>query len=399
MAGDLTTVRRPMPAIRVSERFGGNGTQRAKWPEPTAAELRRGPVAVVRLDLIRSNYAILAEKSGNAECAAIVKGDGYGLGMVQSARVCQEAGAKTFFVARFDDGVELRNALADVRIAVLDGLGGVAPSEFEQHGLTPVIGSVADLETWCTQGSRTSMAYIHFDTAMNRLGIRVEAAEQVRVMLDEAAGRRVAGYLTHFSSADDVDLELCRQQVAKFRRAIARLPRAPISVVNSSGLYLDPRWRGDLTRPGKALAGINPLPPGSANPVHQVMTVTAPILQVATIRRGEAVGYSEAFRATRPMRVATVGIGYANGYPRALSGRGIAVFGGQRAPLIGRVSMDLITIDVTGVPEAALAGGVVELLGPSLSLTEYATLAETNEYEAQIALGRGCRRCHVDHAT
>jgi alanine racemase len=236
---------------------------------------------------------------------------------------------------------------------------------------------------------------IHIDTGMHRLGLKSPEVAALAPRIREASPA-LAAYLTHFVAADEVNVRLCAEQVAAFHAAIEGLPPAPHSIANSSGLYLDPAWSANITRPGKALAGINPLPPGESSPVRQVMTVLAPILQVSEIAKGDSVGYAEAFRAARPMRIATLAIGYANGYLRSLSGRGIVAFAGRRAPLVGRVSMDLLTIDVTGVPDTALSDGVAEVLGPTIGLTELAGRAGTNEYETQISLGRGCRRVYVD---
>jgi len=258
-----------------------------------------------------------------------------------------------------------------------------------------VLGSTGDTRRWFAKAA-PGPCMVQVDTGMNRLGLKPRelagVAETIR-----SHPKAIAAWLTHFASADDVDLGFCRDQVARFEAAIAALPPAPRSIVNSSGLYLGvPEWRQAFTRPGKALAGINPMPPGEVSPVWQAMTVTAPILQVSDVARGDSIGYSATFRAARPMRVATLGIGYSNGYLRSLSNRGIVAFGGKRAPVVGRVSMDLVTVDVTGLGDAALADGFGEMLGPTIGLTELAGLAGTNEYEMQISLGRGCKRDYLE---
>ena len=359
---------------------------------------RREALAVVDLDVVAANFKTLATASGPAECAAIVKGDGYGLGMLPEARACWQAGARRYFVARFEDGRRLRAEFPDAKIGVLDGLSGWPPSDFASADLVPVLGTPDDLRKWFSEKS-PGQFMLQIDTGMNRLGLKPRELAGVAELL-RAHPKAIACYLTHFASADDVDLGFCRQQVAGFEAAIAPLPPVPRSIVNSSGLFLGvPEWRADLTRPGKALAGINPLPPGEPNPVGQVMTVTAPIVQVSDVARGDSIGYSATFRASRPMRIATLGIGYSNGYLRSLSNRGVVVFNGKRANVVGRVSMDLVTVDVTGVAEADLAAGCAEMLGPTIGLTELAALAGTNEYEMQISLGRGCKRVYSGAAS
>ncbi len=236
---------------------------------------------------------------------------------------------------------------------------------------------------------------LHIDTAMNRLGLKAAELASIAPLLREAACAPAA-YLTHFASADDGDRALCQLQVERLQAALQGLPPAPLSIANSSGLYLDPAWRGDITRPGKALYGINPAQPGEPVPVQQALTVLAPVLQLSEVAPGDTIGYSATFRAERQMRIATLGIGYANGYLRSLSNTGVVAFSGHRAPLVGRVSMDLVTVDISAVPSAALAVGFAEMTGPTIGLTELSTLAGSNEYELQISLGQGCQRIYTN---
>ena len=356
---------------------------------------RREALAAVDLDAVASNFKVLAAASGSATCAAIVKGDGYGLGMLPEARASWAAGARLFFVARFEDGAVLRATLPKARIGVLDGLSGWPPADFARETLEPVLSAAEDTRNWFGQSTPGS-CMVQIDTGMNRLGLKPRELAGVAEAICSHP-KSVTAWLTHFASADDVDLGFCREQVARFEAAIVPLPSAPKSIVNSSGLYLGvPEWRQAFTRPGKALAGINPMPPGEPNPVRQAMTVTAPILQVSDVARGDSIGYSATFRATRPMRIATLGIGYSNGYLRLLSNRGVAAFNGKRAPVVGRVSMDLTTVDVTGLADKDLAAGFAEMLGPTIGLTELASLAGTNEYEMQISLGRGYKRVYSE---
>jgi alanine racemase len=366
-------------------------------PPVYPAEARLGPVATVDLAKVRGNYAILTRVSGQALCSAIVKGDGYGLGMLAVAEAAWQAGARLFFVARFDDGVALRAAFPGARIAVLDGLGTRRPGAFAKERLIPVLSTITDCRSWVTLPTPAPYM-LHVDTAMNRLGLKPhELAGAVSILRDSKSP--IAAYLTHLASADDSDIDLCRLQVARFEAALQGLPPAPRSIANSSGLFLDRAWQADITRPGKSLYGINPAQAGKPNPVDQVLSVHAPILQLGEIAAGDSVGYSATYRARQARRIATLGIGYANGYLRALSNKGMVAFAGMRAAVIGRVSMDLVTVDVTDLPHAALGPAVAEILGPTIGLTELATLAGTNEYELQIALGRGCRRIYINAMT
>jgi alanine racemase len=354
----------------------------------------RRAVATIDLAILRRNYRTLAAVSGRAECAAVVKGDAYGLGLVPAAVAAWQAGARLFFVAHFEDGARLRRLMPNARIAILDGLAGrQACRQFERARLMPVLCDIAEARCWFS-ARRSVPAMVHIDTGMNRSGISSNRIEALSASIGPTSA--IACYMTQLVSADDIDLQLCHEQVVRFHAAVATLPPAPLSITNSAGLFLDPAWRADITRPGKALAGINPIGDDTPSPVTQVMEVSAPILQIRGVRRGESVGYAESFRARAEMRIATLGIGYADGYLRSLSDRGIAAVDGHRCRVVGRVSMDLVTIDVSAVPAASLALGVAELCGPTISLSALAKLAGTNEHELQIALGRGCHRIHAN---
>ncbi len=174
-------------------------------------------------------------------------------------------------------------------------------------------------------------------------------------------------------------------QLARFEAACAVLPAMGRSVANSSGIFLGAAFRSDLARPGAALYGINPTP-GHANPMRPTVRLTAPVLQVRQIGIGDNVGYNAGWTASRPTRVATVALGYADGYHRAVSGRAQAAFEGARVQLIGRVSMDLLTFDVTDHP-GVVPGSRLELIGPAVPPDEVAEWAGTNGYEVLTSLG------------
>lgn len=358
---------------------------------------RRRVVSVVDLDALVANYRRLSEISAPAVAAPVVKGDGYGLGLIPVATTLAKAGARLFLVARVEDGVELRAALPGADILVLDGLGAHDISELEAARLMPALNDIASLVRWLAR-PRATPAFIHIDSGMSRLGLTLAEAPHLRELLRGAASGAIAGYMTHFLNADEADHARCAGQVEAFSRALSGLPRARISIVNSAGLFLDREraWRGDITRMGKALYGIHPLQPGELNPMQPVLSVYAPVLQVRDVAPGDTIGYGATFQATAAMRVAVLGIGYTNGYLRSLSGRGASVaFAGRRGPVVGRVSMDLTTVDVTDVPPADLEAGVAEVLGPSIDLSELSGLAGSNEHELQITLGRGCHRVYV----
>lgn len=357
------------------------------------AHVARGPIAVIDLAALAANYRFLQQVSAPALCAPVIKCDGYGLGVAQTGRCLAEAGATLFFVARLEDGIVLREALPAAEIAVLDGVAEGAIGELERQRLMPVLSDGGAIRRWFST-PRAIAACLQVDTGMNRLGIRPEEAAAFDGLLAGLPGGAVRLHMTHFIAADDGDHARCAHQVARFKTAIAGWPKAPQSIVNSAGLFVDSAWRADITRMGKALHGIRPVAPDVPNPVRPVLSVHAPILQVRSVPIGETAGYSGTWRAERPARLATIGIGYGNGYLRSLTNRGIAAIGGMRVPVVGRVSMDLVTLDVTGIPDGLLAGGVADLLGPAVDISELSALAGSNEHETQIALAHGCRRLY-----
>lgn len=366
---------------------------------PATSKTSTVATMVVNLAAIRDNFRKLQRLSKTAECAAVVKGDGYGHGMVESARVLRSAGARTFFVATAEDGVALRRVLEQETIAVL---GGYIPSmrgEFECHNLVPVLNSIEQVRFWSkvaqTAGCRMR-AMLHIDTGMNRLGLR---DGQISSLLSDGSwpsGIDCIAVMTHFSAADDLDFERCDLQRRRFLEVCAAFPDVRRSMANSAASYFSDAFRADLYRPGKSTFGINPLK-GETNPLTEPASVNAPLLQVETVERGTPVGYSSTFRPARRSRIATVGIGYVNGYPRTASNAGVMAIAGFFAPVIGRVSMDVTTIDVSDVPEKALAlGSMVEVLGATVTAEDVAKRCGTIEHEILIGLGRGCRRKYVD---
>ena len=360
-------------------------------------QLASGPVMIVDLGAIQRNFRALAAMT-NGTCAAIVKGDAYGHGMIESSKALLVAGAKLFFTARFEDALALRDALGDgPQICVLDGVPRSGIAEALARGITAVVNSIEQLEAladFASGGAGRISTFVHLDTAMNRLGLSRNDDEAALPLLRSLD---VKGYMTHFASADDVDLDLCYRQVERLKSRASRMPKAPLSIANSCGVFLGPEFHGDIIRPGKSTFGINPLVVGR-NPFEEPATVLAPVVQVRRLEKGDAVGYSCTWRAPAPRRVAILAIGYANGYMRSNSNLGQVAFGARIAPVVGRISMDLTAVDVTSFPEDDIrAGMTAEIVGPTLNYRSLAETAGSNEHEAIINLGRGCRRSYLGH--
>lgn len=350
----------------------------------------------VRLGAIAANYRECVRRAGKAEVSGVVKADGYGLGMAQVARALAGQGCETFFVARLAEGIALRTILPRARIFVLDGAPEAAISALIAHNLTPVLNSLAEIETWSKAGKSLDAA-IHIDTGMNRLGL---PAGEMATLAAEAPARlkniRVALIMSHLACADDPASPMNAAQLARFRAALARLPPAPASLASSGGVMLGKDYMFDMVRPGIGLYGGNPRNE-KPNVFGTVAVLTGRILQLRRVDKGDSVGYAATFRAERPSTLATVALGYADGLKRVLGNRGFGAVKGVRAPIAGRVSMDLVTLDVTDVP-GVIVGGEVEFLGDTILLDELAGAANTVAYEILTSLGPRIARQYEDAA-
>jgi len=362
----------------------------------------------VRLPAIAANYRTYCRMTGPTAVAAVVKADAYGMGADRVAPALAQAGCDSFFVARLEEGMALRKRVPRARIFVLDGAHPDSVPALLSHRLTPVLGSLAQIAAWSAAagvGSEALDAALHVDTGMNRLGL---PSDELAILSAQHA-KRLAGLklvlvMSHLACGDEPKNPMNAQQLARFRQALAMLPPAPASLAASHGAMLGLDYHFDLVRPGVALYGANPqAPEGQAsaggmataaqpNLMQTACVLTARVLQVRRIDSGESVGYAATFRAKRPTMIATVALGYADGMPRSLSNKGMAVLGGVRVPIVGRISMDLITLDVGALAQPPHVGDAAEFLGDHMTLGEVAAAAATNEYEILTRLRRVPRK-------
>ncbi len=367
------------------------------------AARRAGAVLSIDLGAIAANWRGLRD-AGRAtgrpiDCAAVLKADAYGTGAaVVGPRLAAE-GCRQFFVAHIDEGIALRRVLPEPPIYVLNGLLPGTEGDFVAHRLVPVLNHLGQLNAWRAAAQRFNQpldAVVHLDTGLHRLGF---SAEDAQVLINERGrlrGLRLALIMSHLVASEETSNPINGEQLSRFRTFVRAMPGAPTSLANSSGIFLGPDFHFDLLRPGAALYGINPLP-GQANPMLSVVTLRAHILQTRRIDAFQTVGYGGAWRSARPSRIATIALGYADGYFRNLINRTQVHLAGRNVPVIGRISMDLVTIDVTDVPEAECQpGAMVEVLGPHLTPDGLADHARTNAYEVMTALGRRYHRAYVD---
>jgi alanine racemase len=357
---------------------------------PSAATLE------VDLGAIVANWHQLRDLHPSGPIAGVVKADGYGLGAREVAQALCAAGCRHFFVGLIDEALAIRELVPDALLAVLGGIIPGTEPDYLAQGIVPVLGSLTELEAWTNQARTTGRklpAILHIDTGMSRLGLDTAELNQLQQNHQRLAAIDLRYIMTHLVSSELANDEMNEQQRNRFADACAKLPPAPRSFANSSGIFLGQNWASDLARPGAALYGINPTP-GRPNPMRQTVRLRARVLAVRDLQPGDGVGYNATWRASRPSRIATAGIGYADGLHRTLSGQGRAFFDDTPVPLVGRVSMDLTTFDATEVP-AVVPGVWLELLGSHQTPDDLAAAAGTNGYEVLTSLGRRFHRIYL----
>jgi alanine racemase len=368
-------------------------------------EQAAGGVLHIDLDALAANWRTLRDHAGGAETAAVVKANAYGIGIERAVPSLARAGCRTFFVAHLSEAIRARAVAPEATIYVLNGLfSGTGPT-YAQFDLRPVLGSFEEIEEWagfCRAHSQKLKAAIHVDTGMNRLGLTVP---QGLTLKDRAELKdfETALLMSHFVSAEENDNPLNRQQIEAFEAIRSSLPNIPASLPNSSGIFLRDKPGYDLARPGYALYGGNPTP-SLDNPMRPVVGLEGRIVQLRWVEAEHTVGYNGRWLALTKRRIATLSVGYADGYPRASSARGksgeellagMALVAGQTCPFAGNVSMDLITVDVTDVPESRVKrGDTVVLIGGELTIDEVGRRAGTIGYEILTNLGARYARAY-----
>jgi alanine racemase len=352
----------------------------------------------IDLDALEANYRSCSRKLHPATCAAVVKADAYGLGVKKIAPVLRRAGCRQFFTATHREGAALRAILPDAEIYILEGVTERSLAVFCDQGLVPVLITPSHSALWAAKARELGHplpAIIDIDTGMTRLGFGERELRQLLEHPEELEWLDTRYIMTHYACADEPGAEKTRDQLDRFNRLRQLLLPAPTCVGNSAGGLLGRAFSGDMARLGIALFGGNPYQnemPG----LKPVLRVQSQILQLREIGEGTTIGYGATYSAKNRMRIATVGTGYADGYPWSLGNRGIASIGGHRVPVVGRVSMDSIMLDVTAVPDELLRTGLmVDLIGPGISLEEVAELAGTINYEILTRLSQRARRKYL----
>lgn len=344
------------------------------------------PQVEIDLDAVCANFRTLKAAAPGADIAPVVKCNGYGLGAAPVARVlAAREGARKFFVAYASEGAALRKALTrpapGAVIYVFNGPDAETLDAFAEHALTPVLNSRNQARLWAAYRPDIPAA-LHIDTGMNRLGAPAGELSDIAAM----RGLKITHVMSHLACGADPGHEMNRRQHLAFERVCARFPGARRSLSASAGAFMGSIYHYDLVRPGIALYGASPFDRPDPR-LKPVATLTAPVLQIHFAGTGGSAGYGATRTFKKDTRLATVGLGYGDGFPRAASGKGAAFLGGALCPIAGRVSMDLIILDVTNAPEPIEIGQRAEFFGRRLPIEDAAQAADTIAYELLTGLG------------
>lgn len=375
----------------------------APLPEPTdtPADPETGGKLTIDLAAIEANWRTLARRLLTVDCAAVVKANAYGMGLEPVTTKLATAGCKTFFVADLTEARRVRSRAREAAIYVLNGFSPEAAAAFIDISARPVINSMTELAEWdafvATHKWRGGAA-LHVDTGMNRLGISAEEAMALAPRV-QTENHGITLLMSHLACPETPDHPLNAKQISLFREVRSQYRGVPASLANSSGIFLGDTAHCDLARPGAAIYGVNPTP-GHPNPMQGVVELTARILQVRTIERGETVGYGATWTAKRASRIAVVAFGYADGLLRAASAGdrsrgGAAIIAGTQCAFAGRISMDLVCVDITDLHDGAVRrGDLATLIGGGITVDDVAAAADTIGYEILTRLGDRCERVY-----
>ena len=362
-------------------------------------------VLKINLNAARRNWRKLNNMTAGAICGAVVKADAYGLGLDKVIPAIASEGCDTFFVATLEEGKRVRNFLANAQIYVLDGLIPGSEAYYNSFDLRPVLSSVEEARDWayfCRSQQKRLPAAIQVDTGMNRLGLSFNEFMQITGERELLQTFKLTLLISHLACADTPDSHNNKIQLESFERARRALPDVPCSLANSAGVFLGSKFHFDVVRPGIAIYGGRAFE-GKRNPMECVAELYGRILQLRHAKAGETVGYGAVHHTNRPTKIATVSVGYADGFLRSLGGNktgpGPSVYiASHKVPVVGRVSMDLITIDVTDVPSGLVQrGGWVEMIGTQTSVDDLADFAGTIGYEILTRLGHRAHRVYAEH--
>lgn len=338
----------------------------------------------VNLSALRANYQTIKQKHSKHTISAVVKANAYGLGVVEVSKALAAEGCSLFFVATLDEAIELRGVHPHADIAVFNGIFAGEEKEYNAHNIIPVVNHRGQLEV-----KTNRLPIIHIDTGMTRLGLSQADLDKLGVL------PKCELVMSHLACANNAQSPQNAEQLARLKIALKHAPGVPVSFANSSAHFLGTDYHFDIGRPGCALYGINPIQ--GENPMKHVATLSAPILQIRELDRDEAVGYSATAVAKKGSRIAISGMGYSDGYFRSLSNIGFAYMGNYQLPILGRISMDMITLDVSMVPDTILSThNRIEFINEAQPVDSLAHESNTIGYEVFTRIGRRVKRIYTE---
>ena len=359
-------------------------------------------ILTIDLAAIRQNYKLIKSKVKSAQVAGVVKADGYGLGAVRVTKALYQEGCRVFFVAHLAEGVTLRQQFPDITIYVLNGLLTGNADDFLSYNIFPVLNNLHDIVTWqAVANARNEKlpCIIHFDTGMNRLGLgKAETKTFLENKEQYLKGINVNYVMSHFSCADEFESSETDRQAAEFETLVTELPNIKASLANSAGVFVGDNVHYDLVRPGMALYGLNPQP-HKQNRMVQAVRLQTRILNIQEISTGESVGYGASYKAHKREKVATVSLGYADGFFRSLGEKGKLYWGDQACPFRGRISMDLATVSLDNVKgEVPKVGDMLDVIGAHQTPDDLAknVIGGTIDYEILTSLGARYYKVYIE---
>lgn len=360
--------------------------------------------AFLQIDLqaVARNYQKLKTRvSWSSRCGAVVKSNAYGLGAIPIVNILYKKGCYDFFVMDLEEGLALKKKLPNDKKIKIYLLRGICPSQEDEivnNELVPVISTKQQLILW----NQTSILYgksldtvISIDSGMNREGLEYNFGQEFLINLGQYKGLNILFWQSHLSSAYNPESVANQEQLEKVKILKSLAPHLDISLCNSGGIFLSEDFHFQLCRPGMALYGLNPLK-NQANPLELSVELFARVVQVRSVKKGEEVGYDTTFKVERDTKIATIAIGYADGVPWQLGNYGYVMFNDFKASIIGRVSMNFITVDVSDIPEDLVYEGVLaQILGSQVTPEIIANLSQTTAYEILTNLGATSSKIYV----
>ncbi|WP_420549997.1 alanine racemase [Curvivirga sp.] len=354
----------------------------------------------IDLNAIQDNYKTICNYVTPSRSGAVVKADGYGLGEVIVSKALYDAGCRAFFTAHIDEAIAVKQAIPDASVSVMNGLLAGEETVYKEYNLVPTLNSLDQVKIWqkfCQENDSLPQANLQFDTGMARLGLMPKELNELCDDLSQLDGINLQFIMSHMACADEPSHPLNRKQQQDFVKGIARLPKATAMLAASSAIFLGEDWHFDMVRPGVALYGGRPNE-DAPNPMKQVIKLEGKVVQMREVNAPETVGYAASYEAKDRRLIATVAAGYADGYIRSLSNTATAYKNEKAVPLVGRVSMDVLTFDVThleNTADAVKTGDMLDLIGPNHDINDLAKEAGTIPYEILTSLGKRYARHYI----